>query len=159
MQFCTKIKPEAGPPQCNRLSHPPPWHSSQVHPCCYTVARNCCAKAVVGANMVYSLAQRVFILEHFFASKSFSSLREEFSSAYPGSEVPNKTTIHRLVTQLRDRGSVRVWQVLIERQNSWNYGRTDFKQRIRCNNGIRLQELNIAISFVVLYLKGFMCSR
>jgi hypothetical protein len=55
-------------------------------------------------------------------------------------------------------GITYLWQVLIERQNSWNYGRTDFKQCISCNNGIRLQEFNIAIGFVVLCVKGFMCS-
>jgi hypothetical protein len=48
--------------------------------------------------MVYSRAERVFILEHYFASKSFAAIREVFSSAYPDKEVPNKTTIHRLVT-------------------------------------------------------------
>jgi hypothetical protein len=65
--------------------------------------------------------------------------------------------MHRLVTKFRDTGSVCLWQVLIERQNSWNYGRTDFKQWISCSNGIRLQEFNIAISFVVVSVKGFMC--
>jgi hypothetical protein len=44
--------------------------------------------------------------------------------------------------------------VLTEQQNSCNYGRADFKLCISCNNGIRLQESNIAVGFVV---KGFMC--
>jgi hypothetical protein len=52
--------------------------------------------------MVYSRAERVFILEHYFASKSFAAVREAFSNAYPDKEVPNKTTIHRLVTKFRD---------------------------------------------------------
>jgi hypothetical protein len=43
----------------------------------------------------------VFILEHYFASKSFAAVREDFSSAYPDKEVPNKTTIHRMVTTFR----------------------------------------------------------
>jgi hypothetical protein len=81
-------------------------------------------------------------------------LREAFSNAYTDKEVPNKTTIHGLVTKFRNTGSVCLWQVLIEQQNSWNYGRTDFKQCISCNNGIRLQEFNIAIGFVVLCVKG-----
>jgi hypothetical protein len=55
---------------------------------------------------VYSLAERVFILEHYFASKSFSAVREAFSAAYPDKEVPNKTTIHRLATKFWDTGSV-----------------------------------------------------
>jgi hypothetical protein len=31
--------------------------------------------------MVYSRAERVFILEHYFASKSFAAVREAFSNA------------------------------------------------------------------------------
>jgi hypothetical protein len=49
--------------------------------------------------MVYSRAERVFILEHYFASKSFAAVREAFSNAYPDKEVPNKTIVHRLVTK------------------------------------------------------------
>jgi hypothetical protein len=40
----------------------------------------------------------VFILEHYFAYKSFAAVCEAFSSAYPDKEIPNKTTVHRLVT-------------------------------------------------------------
>jgi hypothetical protein len=32
-----------------------------------------------------------------------------------------------------------------------------FKQSISWKKGLRLQELNIAIGFVVLWMKGFMC--
>jgi hypothetical protein len=55
--------------------------------------------------MVYSLAERVFILEYYFTSKSFAAVREAFSNAYPDKELPNKTTIQQLVT-IRDTGSV-----------------------------------------------------
>jgi hypothetical protein len=55
---------------------------------------------------VYSRAERVFILEHYFASKSFAAVREAFSNVYPDKEVPNKTAIHRLVTTFRDTGSI-----------------------------------------------------
>jgi hypothetical protein len=152
------MKPEAGSPPCNRLSQPPPWHSSQGHPGCSAAAKASCAKAMQDSNMVYSRVERVFILEHCFVSKSFAAVREAIDHAYPDKEVPNKTTIHWLVTKFRDTRSVYLWQVLIERQNSWNYGRTDFKQCISCNNGIRLQEYNVAISLVVLSVNGFMCS-
>jgi hypothetical protein len=57
--------------------------------------------------------------------------------AYPDKKVQNKT-ISRLVTTFRDTENVCLRHVLIERQRSWNYGRTDFKQSISCNNGIRL---------------------
>jgi hypothetical protein len=45
-------------------------------------------------NMMYSRAERVFILEQYFASKSSAAVREAFSNAYPDKEVPNETTIH-----------------------------------------------------------------
>jgi hypothetical protein len=43
----------------------------------------------------------VFIFEYYFTSKSFDAVREAFSNAYPDKDVPNKTTIHRLVTKFR----------------------------------------------------------
>jgi hypothetical protein len=63
-------------------------------------------KSCAGANMVHSRAERVFILEHWFTSKLFSAVLEAFSNVYPDKEVPNKTTIHRLVTTFRETGSV-----------------------------------------------------
>jgi hypothetical protein len=48
----------------------------------------------------------VFVLEHYFTSKSFAAVREAFSNAYPDKEVPNETTIHPLVPTFRDTGSV-----------------------------------------------------
>jgi hypothetical protein len=65
-------------------------------------------KNCAGANMVYSRAESVFVLEHYFSSKSFAIVRETFvvSNAYPYKEVPNKTTVHKLVTKFRDKGSV-----------------------------------------------------
>jgi hypothetical protein len=50
----------------------------------------------------------VFILEHYFASKSFRAVRGTFSNAYPDNEVPNMTAIHRLVKKFRDTISVGV---------------------------------------------------
>jgi hypothetical protein len=61
------------------------------------------SKSCAGA---YPRAERVFILELCFASKSFVAVREAFSNADPGKEGPNKTTIHRLVTTFRDTESV-----------------------------------------------------
>jgi hypothetical protein len=39
---------------------------------------------------MYSHAERVFILEHYFALKSSSAVHEAFSKAYPN-EAPNLT--------------------------------------------------------------------
>jgi hypothetical protein len=125
------IKMKSGSPPSNALSQPPPWNSSQGQPSCYAAAHASCAKAVqVRTWCIYERN-----------ACSFSSI-----------------TSHRLVTLFWNTWSVCLWQVLIERQNSWNYGRTDFKQCISCNNGIRLQGLNTAIDFVVSCVKGFMCS-
>jgi hypothetical protein len=57
--------------------------------------------------MVYSRAERVFIHEHHFASKSFAAVREAFSNAYLDKEVLNKTTVHRLVTQFQVNACLR----------------------------------------------------
>jgi hypothetical protein len=45
---------------------------------------------------VYSRAERVFILEHYFSSKSLAGVREECSNVYPNKEVPigNKISGH-----------------------------------------------------------------
>jgi hypothetical protein len=43
--------------------------------------------------MVYLGAESVFILEHYFASKSFAAVREVFRSVYPDKEIPNETTV------------------------------------------------------------------
>jgi hypothetical protein len=43
------------------------------------------------SEMVYSLAEHVFILEHYFTLKFFATVHEAFSNAYPEKEVPNKT--------------------------------------------------------------------
>jgi hypothetical protein len=41
----------------------------------------------------------VFIVEHYFASKSFAAVLEAFSNVYPDKEVPNKTRRHTLGTK------------------------------------------------------------
>jgi hypothetical protein len=68
--------------------------------------------------LLTSVAQRfcrckhgVFTLEHYTATKSFAALHEAFSNAYPDTEVPNKATVHRLVTKLRDTRNICVTSV------------------------------------------------
>jgi hypothetical protein len=56
--------------------------------------------------MVYSRAEHVFIQEHYITSELFTAVRDAFRNAYNDNRVPNKTTIHRLVTKFRDRRSV-----------------------------------------------------
>lgn len=62
-------------------------------------------KNCTGANMVYSGADRVFLPDHYFASKSFAAFRKVFTNSYLNKQVPNKTT-HLLVNQFRGKDSV-----------------------------------------------------
>jgi hypothetical protein len=43
----------------------------------------------------------VSILKHHYASKSSAAVCEEFSNAYPDKVVPNRTTVHQLLTKFR----------------------------------------------------------
>jgi hypothetical protein len=49
----------------------------------------------------YSRAERAFVLEHYFAWKSFAAVLEACGNAYPNKKVPSKATIHRVVTKIR----------------------------------------------------------
>jgi hypothetical protein len=151
----TKIKFEARQAPCNTLPTSPVTLESRsplLPGRCSRQLRKSCG----GANMVCSRAEHVLLLEHFFTSKSFAAVCEAFSTSYPDKEIPNETT-YWLETKFLDIGSVCLWQVLIERPSSCYCGRTDFKQCVSCNNRILLQEFSIAIRFIVLCVKGFMC--
>jgi hypothetical protein len=130
----TKMKSEAGQSSCSRISKPPPWHWRQgnvvARPLLTPVAQKLCGwEYGVFASRTY-----IFILEHFFLSKSSAALREAFRNAYRDKEVPSKTAVHRLVTKFRHTGSVRLWQVFIWRQDSRSYGRTNLTHCIHCKN-------------------------
>jgi cobalamin biosynthesis Co2+ chelatase CbiK len=47
----------------------------------------------------------------FSKSLSFAAVREALSNVCPDKEVPNKTTVHRLVTKFRNTGNVCVTSV------------------------------------------------
>jgi hypothetical protein len=69
----------------------------KVTPVARTLRREL-SKSCAGADVVYSIADRVLNIKHCLASKSFAALREAFNKAYPEKKVPNKTS-HRLVRQ------------------------------------------------------------
>jgi hypothetical protein len=50
--------------------------------------------------------QRVFIVEHYLAPRSYLTYQNEFRETFPDFPVPNKSTISRLVNRFRDTGSV-----------------------------------------------------
>jgi hypothetical protein len=57
--------------------------------------------------MFFSEVQRVFIVEHYLASRSYLTYQKEFRDTFPDSPVPNKSTISRLVNRFRDTGTLR----------------------------------------------------
>jgi hypothetical protein len=100
-----KIQPEADSPPCNTLLTSPVTLESSS-PLLLGRFSHQLRTNRAGMNIVYSREEREFILEHYFASKSFAAIREAFTNAYPDKEVPNKTTVHRLVTTFWNTGSV-----------------------------------------------------
>jgi hypothetical protein len=58
------------------------------------------------ARMSFSQVQRVFIVEHYLASRSYLTCQNESRYSFPDSPVPNKLAICRLVNRFRDTGSV-----------------------------------------------------
>jgi hypothetical protein len=58
------------------------------------------------ARMCFSQVQRVFIVEHCLASRSYLTCHSEFRDTFPDSPVPNKSTISRLVNRFRDTGTL-----------------------------------------------------
>jgi hypothetical protein len=58
------------------------------------------------ARMSFSQVQRVFIVEHYLASRSYLTCQNEFRDTFPYFPVPNKSTISRLVNRYRDTGTL-----------------------------------------------------
>jgi transposase len=56
--------------------------------------------------MSISQEQRVFIFEHYFASRSYARVADEFRWMYLDSAVPNNSTTTRLIDRFRESGSV-----------------------------------------------------
>jgi hypothetical protein len=58
------------------------------------------ANVTLVARLLLSMySERVFICEHYFASRSLAAVHEAFSIAYPAKEVPNKTTVLMLLAR------------------------------------------------------------
>jgi hypothetical protein len=85
MYYSTKINSEAGSSLRSRISQPPtpesrsPWLPGHYS---HQLCKNC-----AGANMVHSQTEHVFILEHYFASKSFAAVCE-VQNVNPDKEIP-----------------------------------------------------------------------
>jgi hypothetical protein len=58
------------------------------------------SRLLCSGNMIYSQAERVFILHHYFALKSHAAVHEAFSSAQHDKEVWSKTAADQLVNKM-----------------------------------------------------------
>jgi transposase len=56
--------------------------------------------------MSFYKEQRVFIVEHYFASRFYARVADEFRREYPDSAVPNNSTITGIINRFRQCGSV-----------------------------------------------------
>jgi hypothetical protein len=56
--------------------------------------------------MVFSQDQHVFILEHYFSTRSYAECQNAFRNSFPDSVVPNKSTIQCLVERFHETGSI-----------------------------------------------------
>jgi hypothetical protein len=56
--------------------------------------------------MVFSQDQRVFVIEHYFSTRSYAEYQNAFRNSLPDSVVPNKSTIQRLIERFRETGSI-----------------------------------------------------
>jgi hypothetical protein len=80
---------------------------TQVTSCCNLLApvRHLCFNSR-SARMFFSQVQRVFIVEHYQASRCYLTCQNEIRDTFLDSPVPNKSTISRLVNRFHDTGSV-----------------------------------------------------
>jgi transposase len=56
--------------------------------------------------MIFSQDQHVFILEHYFSTRSYAECQNAFRNSLPDSVVPNTSTIRRFVERFRETGSI-----------------------------------------------------
>jgi hypothetical protein len=92
--YGTNMKSQASPNVIDSTKVP---HDIRVKvtPVARTLRREL-SKSCAGADVLYSIAERMLNIKHYLTSKSFAALREAFNKAYPEKNVPNKTA-HRLV--------------------------------------------------------------
>jgi hypothetical protein len=103
-------------------------------------------------KLVYSWEERVFILEHYFTSKSFAAVCEAFNNVYRDKEVPSKT-VHLLVTKFREAGNACLRQALIEQQLKLRWYRSEADHQQDTAVIIRY---NIVTGFVAVCMPLFM---
>jgi hypothetical protein len=78
---------------------------TQVMPCCNLLVPVRQLSFNSRSARIFSQVQRVFIVKHYLASRSYSTYQNELRDTFPDSPVPNKSTISRLVNHFRDMKS------------------------------------------------------
>ncbi len=57
-------------------------------------------------KIVLTLQERIFVTEQYFAHKSYKTVSEMFQAKFSGENVPNKSTISRIIAKFRQYGTV-----------------------------------------------------
>jgi hypothetical protein len=112
-------------------------------------------KSCSDANMVYSQAERMFVLEYYFAKKSLAAVREVFCNAYPNKKVRSKIT----PDWEQNFGPQKVLNCntcCSPSDKAAEITAVQVKCGISCNNGIRMQGFNITNAVALLCMAGFM---
>jgi transposase len=56
--------------------------------------------------MVFAQDQRVFVFKHYFSTQSYAECQNAFRHSFPGSVVPNRSTIKRLIERFRETRNI-----------------------------------------------------
>ncbi len=56
--------------------------------------------------MVLTLQERISVTEQYFAHKSYKTVSEMFQAKFPGTDVPNKSTMSRIITKFHQHNTV-----------------------------------------------------
>ncbi len=57
-------------------------------------------------KMVLTIQERIFVTEQYFTHKSYKTVSEMFQAKFPGKDVPNKSTMSRIIAKFRQHGNV-----------------------------------------------------
>jgi hypothetical protein len=79
--------------------------------------------------MSFSQAQRIFIVQNYFATRLYAEVQEAFQGRYPDALAPHKKKISRLVDQFHEKCK---WQ-----ETEWTAVRVDPRKTGRCASKIR----------------------
>jgi hypothetical protein len=93
------------------------------------------------ARMSFSQVQRVFIAEHYLASRSYSFCQNEFRDTFSDSPVPNKSTVSHLVNRFQSLQKILHRVLWDEEKSECMHRRTRWKfptlNRTCVRNGLR----------------------